>query len=633
MKFAVRIRDKKLNGIYITEPHVADRCIKRLLSRSEPCLGFDIETGKKQPYRSDPSSGLCPYRSFPSLVQFYDGIDCVYMFDTLLLPLAILEPIFKAKRLVAHNAIFDAQHMRHAGYPDLKIDCSMIQFNLVRCAEFASLEEEDNYLEDEWAGGEGEGQAFDWLGKGERYGASLRTVTAKLLNLKVDKELQVSNWTNRPLNQEQIIYAAKDAWLTFEVGRILSKKIKELSLEKIYRLNRAAIHPVAQMSLNGMKLDEKLHRSHCRTWSKEKDILEVQVAKTFGSATKIRSVPQISKWLEKNLPINIQHQWPRSEKTGKLRSDAKTLTTYSQLPFVKPLLEYKKLDKLLSTYGESLINKVCPGTSRLHGGYTLGYTATGRLSSRNPNFQNFPRRYDIREIFKAGKGNILVGADYSQIELRVAAILSQDKTMLAAYDQGSDLHTLTAAALTGKLAERVTKEERQLGKSCGFGLLFGLGAPGLVEYARWNYGVQMSKQEAYKYVEKFFRKYPGYTRWQSQQRSNCQIMGTTSTIVGKVRKLQKKGMYTRSVNHPIQGSAAEVVITAMLKLHKELPSDIKLVNVVHDEIILEAPQAHREEAKQLLKDCMESAMLSLFPKATLNKLVEVKSGANWSETK
>lgn len=628
MKFAFRLLDKQINCIYVTQVAVAEQCVRRLLERSHHVLGFDIETGRKAGFLNDGAAGLCPYRSFISLIQLYDGIDTIYMFDMLSIPLPMLAPVFKAKRLVAHNAIFDAQHLMHNGITDFKIDCSMIMYNMARCAEYTSAEEEEAEIE------EGDGTKLDFLAKYERHGASLRAVTAKLLGIYVDKDLQTSNWTDRPISKTQLAYAAKDAFLTFEIARILSKQIVDAGMSRVYSLNRQAIFPVCQMILNGINFNVEQHEVDCAQWAKEQDALHIQILKLFGSSMNIRSTTQLSKWLDKNLSAKDQHSWPRSEKTNLLKSDAKTLNLYSHLPFVKPLLEYKRLEKMLGTYGLPLIAKINPVTKRLHGSYTLGYTATGRLSSRSPNIQQLPRDSHIRGVFTKGKDTVLVGADYGQIEMRVAALLSRDKTMLNAFDKSIDLHKYIAHVVTGKPLAKVTKEDRQLGKSLNFGLLFGLGAPGLVEYSKWNYGVDLSLDQARDYVKKFFNTYSGYAAWQKKQRDACEISEEVRTKLGKVRKLPPGKMYTRSVNHPVQGTAAEVMLLALNKLYTSVDNNsISMIACVHDEILLEVDTDSVEEATDILQANMEDAMKQVFPTATLQDLVEVKVGNTWAELK
>jgi DNA polymerase I-like protein with 3'-5' exonuclease and polymerase domains len=248
--------------------------------------------------------------------------------------------------------------------------------------------------------------------------------------------------------------------------------------------------------------------------------------------------------------------------------------------------------------------------------------------------QNIPRDAEIRSIFQAEEGNTLVGADYSQVELRVAAELSRDPEMLNVYCKGIDLHAFMASKIAGKPLDKVTKEERQLGKALNFGLAFGLGAKGLVDYARWNYGVSLTEDEAYSHVRAFFDTYSGYADWQRVQRDiAAKTMHTTSTL-GKLRKLQPLGMYTRSVNHPIQSTSAEVVITALNMLQKKIDNKtIRLLLSVHDELILEVEAPKVKEAKELLGKTMTEAYLKLFPCGVIKNLVDVKSGKTWRDTK
>lgn len=640
-KFSINVAGKKLNVLYLVTPAVIEKAISELTKSNNKVFGFDLETGKKNGYENDAQAGLDPDLSFISLIQLYDGVDRVFAFDIHGVTgkernslLDMFCNLFCNVRLVAHNAIFDAHHWLHATGQELNIDCTMIMYNLVRAAEYADMEEEERSITKEW-GEEGDGTALDFLAKYERYGASLRAVVAKTLGISIEKELQLSDWTNRPLERDQIIYAAKDSYLTHAVGRILSRKIMDLGLSKVYALNREAIHPVVAMIRNGLRINTKEHKQRCIEWAKQKDILLVQVLKHFGSATNIRSTVQVSRWLEKNLPLHIQHRWARSEKSGRLKSDAHTLQGFNELEFVKPLLEYKKLDKMLSTYGIPLLKKISPVDSRLHGSFTLGYTATGRLSSRSPNLQNLPRNTDVKGVFIAGRNNVLIGADYSTIELRVAAELSRDPVMLGKIQAGIDLHRFLVSTILKKPIDSITKPQRQLGKALNFGLLYGLGAKGLVDYARWNYDIRLTKDQAAEYVYIFFDTYKGYARWQQKQRNYFQIHGTVHTQFGKVRRLKPAGAYTRSVNHPVQGSAAEVVIVALNRLHSVLPRNMKLINCVHDEIILEASDTPHdiEHATGYLKKEMEAAYLDIFPRASLVNLVEVKVGHSWADLK
>ena len=639
-KFAVDIQGKKLKCFYTRDPVHAETAIARLLNNSTRTLGFDIETGKIEKYRDDKEAGLDPYRSFPSLMQFYDGIDTCYMFDTkpgFGVPLSMFNQVFKEKRLIAHNAIFDASHMAHAGHAGLRFDCSMMLYNAVRCADYASQEQEEKALEEDWEPEEGDGEVLDWLGKGERYGASLRSVVAKLLGFEISKDLQTSNWTDRGLDKEQLVYAAADSWLTYEVGKILGDRAVDLGLSTVYKLNRKAIHPVVRMMLTGCRINEEMHEKNLRKWVRQKDELHLKLLRVFGPRMNMRSPVQMSNWLERNLPIATQHMWARSEKSGYLKTDAKTLSKFLHLPFVSGLLEYKTLDKVINTYGYKLLDKINPVTGKLHTRFTLLFTATGRMSSRDPNVQNMPVRKtpELRKIFQADEGCTLLAPDYNQIEMRVIATLSGDKAMLKAFHDGIDLHVATAAEVLGVRIDRVTDDQRRLAKSLNFGLIFGLGVPGLIEYAAWNYRVKLTKNQAYKLYAAYFKLFVGMANWQASQRSVCGKQGFVDTVLGKRRALQPVGTYTRAVNHPVQGTAAEIVIESVNLIDKATRNieEIKMLLTCHDENLAQCPLDMQKETEEILEANMIDAAVKILPGIPTRGLVSLKAGATWAAAK
>jgi DNA polymerase-1 len=231
---------------------------------------------------------------------------------------------------------------------------------------------------------------------------------------------------------------------------------------------------------------------------------------------------------------------------------------------------------------------------------------------------------------------MLVVADYSQIELRVAALLSGDREMLKAYARGRDLHRLTAAAVTGVAPEAVTPDQRQAAKAVNFGLLYGQGHRGLARYARATYGVSMSEEEARRAQETFFRTYPGLRRWQQETAQRARRTNRVVTPWGRVRDFSRETggyRYTEALNTPIQGAAAEIMMAALARITHRLGNlDTKLVNVVHDEIVLETPTAV-QPAAAALERAMVEGFLAVFPGAAVENLVEVKAGANWAEAK
>ena len=242
-----------------------------------------------------------------------------------------------------------------------------------------------------------------------------------------------------------------------------------------------------------------------------------KLARLLGPHVSPDSGKQVSEWLKRNLEPAIERGWPRT-KTGQLRIDGATLSRYSGHPLVSPLSEYKEAAKLLSTFGGNYVAHRNPVTGRIHAHFRIGGTATGRMSCHSPNIQNPPRDKAFRKLFTAPAGRLLVVADYGQIELRIAAILSRDRNMLRAYAEGRDLHTLTAAAVAGVPPGAVTRDQRQAAKAVNFGMLYGQGHRGLAAYARATYGVDMTLDEARGAQDAFFRTYPGLRRWQQEAR-------------------------------------------------------------------------------------------------------------------
>lgn len=351
------------------------------------------------------------------------------------------------------------------------------------------------------------------------------------------------------------------------------------------------------------------------------------------------STKQKSEWFRAHLSEDDLEDWPESEKSGHLKMDHDTLKEFSHIPVAELLDEYSTYSKLTSTYGESLESYMIKrdGVTYIYPNFTLCFTGTGRMSSFEPNFQNFPRSEDIRRLFCArAEDRKLLCADFSQIEVRVAAELSKDSVMRAAYAEGKDIHKITAAAMSGKRLEDVTKEERQAGKACVFGLLFGAGGATLKRYAKKSYGVEMTQAEADAAVETFRTTYPEYRKWQREQSTKAEEHGVVITPSGKVRALEEDKTYTTSMNTPIQGGAGEIMLHALVNIWtyiQENDVDAYLVNVVHDEVIVDCHEDDVEEMSKAIVEGMEQALLTVFPTATTRDLVEVGVGSNWAEAK
>jgi DNA polymerase-1 len=295
------------------------------------------------------------------------------------------------------------------------------------------------------------------------------------------------------------------------------------------------------------------------------------------------------------------------------------------------LARYKTAIKGLSTYGEGYAAHISPVTGRIHSNFTLGGTATGRLSCSSPNIQNPPRDPAFRALFAPAPGRCLVVADYGQIELRVAALVSGDPAMLAVYEAGEDLHRKTAAAFLNKEPGAVSKTERQIAKGINFGMLFGSGAKGLQAFCKSSYGVDLSLAQADKARTAFFTSYPGLSAWQGNTRKAAELAKQVRTPGGRVRGLDKN-IGTECLNTPIQAGAAECLLAALAALDVGSLGG-RLVNIVHDELVVECAPEQAGAVSAEVERAMVAGFLAIFPSGSTRDLVEAHSGPNWAAAK
>ena len=350
---------------------------------------------------------------------------------------------------------------------------------------------------------------------------------------------------------------------------------------------------------------------------------------------------RIGAWLEERLSPQELEEWPKTEKSGDLSINKEAFDQFSYLPFMEPLAAYSDMAKLHSTYGEGMKQFIVDG--RMACNFKQGYAVTGRLSSSQPNIQNQPSRgsgKQLRRVFiSSGEYRILLRADLNQIELRCAAITSGDTTMLSAYENGMDLHTMTAMSMTGKGAGDISDIERTQAKIINFALLYGAGAKSLVKYA-WNlYKVLLTLPQAEDYVRLFRETYSRYREWQIEVSQEAEGSLCTTTPLGRYRVLPSDQYYTTSMNQPIQGGAGEVMKLALIYMDREITlmpeesGDAYLVTTVHDEVIVDSAIEFAERNAEVIERCMKQAMLDVFPNACLNNLVEVTVGRNWLQAK
>lgn len=608
----VSINSLKTRLVYITETKAASEAIDYLLTR-QTTLGVDIETSKLPGFENDKQAGLDPRKSCIRTVQLYAGDSTVFVFDLFKLGgVACLGSEIWKRPMVAHNALFELKHLMHAGVYPLRLGCSLIADRVIngdRVRLRADLKLSRK--------------------------ATLKDLSKELLNVEVSKELQDSDWTNPDLTSAQLEYAALDAVLVSKIFSLQLAMLEKESLTRAYRVQRDAQHAVARMELTGIGFDVEAHRQMLLAWSEEAERLKLEILSALGQELNINSGKQLSEWLTEALKQEDLEKWAKTDK-GQLSTSTHTFKLHEHMHDVFPrLVQYRHVAKRISSFGESLYRFIDVSKNRLYGSFVLGSTSTGRMASRAPNMQQMPRE-GFRRLFVAEEGYQLIRLDYSQQELRVAALVTGDKALLKIYADGGDIHKVTAAALLKIPVENVGKEQRQLAKAVIFGLLYGQGAKGLAVYAKNQYGVDMSVEEAEKYRAALFRTYRGMREWQRKTGDTVHLTMKTRTPGGRIRDFSREQngyQYTASLNHPIQGAAAEITLGALARLTPVLCDDIRLVNVVHDEILLEVKEAHVEEVMAVAKDAMEKAFLDVFPTSQpyLKGLVEASVGKNWEE--
>ena len=583
---------------YLRDPEAAQRALTELLNRNPALLGIDIETMSDSAWRLDPKAGLDPYKASIRLLQLADR-ETVLVFDLLHIPAALIAPAMD-RPLIAHNAGFEYRFLTRAGLSPKLLHCSLL---MARVAT------------------------------GKTQGLGLADCSKAVLNVAVDKTLQVSSWHNPELSTSQIEYAALDAVLALKLSDAYLPIIRSTGQTDAYKRLVRVLPVVAHQMLAGVPFDSAAHKQLMGNWRREIEPLRESL--TTELSINPDSAAQLAQWLSKTLDNKTLSSWPKTA-SGQLSTDADTLLSANH-PALVGLRRYKILGKQLSTYGDGYTGHIHPITGRIHADFGIAGTKGGRFYCRNPNLQNAPRDPVFRALFKAPPGRCLVVADYSQVELRIAALLAPDKIMLDAYQQGADLHKRTASAVSGIPESEVTKAQRQLAKACNFGLIYGMGANGLSAYASSSYNVNMPLKAAEKARSAFFVAYPGIALWHSKTRLQSAQNQTVRTRGGLLRDLGNEQFgwkLTEALNTPVQGSGAECLLESLIALPGALAGlDARVIHHVHDEIILECAESDADKAKLALTSAMQKGFDVLFPEAGMPGLVDAHSGSNWHSAK
>lgn len=430
-------------------------------------------------------------------------------------------------------------------------------------------------------------------------------------------------------------YAAEDADITLRLHETLNQRLSESeSLLTLYQdIELPLLQVLTNMEHIGALVNaDKLHEQS-QDIAQRLQELEIKAHEIAGESFNLGSPKQLQEIFFEKLGLPVIKKTPK----GAPSTAEEVLVELSheyELP--KVILEHRGLAKLKNTYTDKLPLMINADTGRVHTSYHQAVTATGRLSSTDPNLQNIPIRNEqgrkIRQAFEAPAGHKLIAADYSQIELRIMAHLSGDKGLLDAFAQGKDIHRATAAEIMGVDESEVTSEQRRHAKAVNFGLIYGMSAFGLARQ------IEVSRQEAQSYINTYFERYPGVREYMDRTREQAASDGYVETLFGRRLHLpeinSRNGMRRQAaeraaINAPMQGTAADIIKRAMLKMQKWLDaegSDVRMIMQVHDELIFEVPEAKVDEVSAKIREVMESAAELDVP-----LLVEAGIGDNWDE--
>jgi DNA polymerase I len=430
-------------------------------------------------------------------------------------------------------------------------------------------------------------------------------------------------------------YAAEDADITFQLKEILEKEIKNNKLEKLfYEIEMPLMRVLASMEFNGVRIDSDALKQSSLILTEEMLLLEKKIHKMAGTTFNVSSPAQVGEVLFDQLKLDEK---AKKTKTGQYSTSEDILEKFKfKHPIVGKILDYRGLKKLLSTYIDALPQLINHRTGKVHTSFNQTVTSTGRLSSTNPNLQNIPIRdaqgKEIRKAFIPDDNALFLSADYSQIELRIMAHLSGDQNMIDAFRSGHDIHTATAAKIFKIPLEDVDTDMRRKAKTANFGIIYGISTFGLAE--RLN----ISRGEAKELIDGYFQTYPAVKRYMDNAIQQAKVNGYVETIFGRKRFLSDinsqnsvvRGYAERNaINAPIQGSAADIIKIAMIKIHARLTREnlqTKMNMQVHDELNFSVPIEELKVARALVVEEMENAV-----KLEVRLIADCGVGTNWLE--
>lgn len=531
----------------------------QILSQGE-FIGLDTET-----------TGLDPYTSKLRLIQIANQTEA-FIIDLFHTPNLAkeLEPLLLAEKPIKifHNAKFDLKMLKH----HLGLSVNSI-FDTLLASKLIS------------GGKEGESH-------------SLAKAVKRFLGIEIDKSEQTSNWAENNLSKSQIEYAAQDALIICKLYQAQLLKLCDLGILETAELEFDCVNAIADMELAGMLLDSE-------RW--QEIVKDVEI-KHLAVATDLRQTLepvdlQMSLFGESSINLDSPNQVQEAlRKLGIPLSDTRSSHLQylaKEFPILDKLLEYRSLQKALSSYGMGILKFINSVTGRIHANFFQIGTPTGRLSCQEPNLQQIPHSANYRSCFIASPGNLLIIADYSQIELRILADWADDGVLINAFKSGADLHCITASQMFSIPLNSVTPDHRSAAKQLNYGIIYGMGSQGLANR------INRSFNEAERLIERYFSTYSRVALWLENAGKRALADKQTRTRLGRLmytqtdeeNSLPQSAIIRLGKNMPIQGTSADISKYAMMLLYKSLAkTSAKLINNVHDELVFEVP---KEKAKEI----------------------------------
>jgi DNA polymerase I len=565
----------------VTEAHELPRVAEALIA--EPVIGLDTET-----------TGLDPHTSKPRLIQVATPTTS-FIIDLFRMPAGALTPILDCLAAprpikVLHNAKFDAKFLlRHYG----------IRLNAIFDTYLASL-------------------LISAGNESDRHG--LEPVANRYLNLQIDKEPQLSDWS-RELSEYQLEYAARDAAVLLPLRESLLAKLDEMDLLLAAELEFGCVLSIAGLELAGVYLDVDRWRELIKRIQIEHDKIAESLQEELG-----KGAAQMSLFGDTAERINLDSPAQVKDALARLGIEVEDTREWTlqrlarDHPILEKLLRHRSLSKNLSSYGEGVLDYINPATGRIHADFRQIGTPTGRITTSSPSLQQIPHTTEYRSCFRAPQGRKLIVADYSQVEMRILADFSGDEALLAAFDSGADLHRITASEMFGIPIDQVTPRQRESAKGLNYGLVYGMGAEGLASR------IETSVNEAQDLIDRYFKAYAGVARWLAEAAERAVRQGSSRTASGRIwiyrldpeDRQQFSALKRVGKNAPIQGTASDIFKRAMTLLDEALlKRDAQIVNSIHDELVVECEESIAEEVKEIVISKMIEGAKEFLPRVAV----------------